>query len=95
MNNNKTSLISALVICVIGSLTQLAHAESLTYEAPNAYTKQQQNEAMRKAIENIGFVDMNSDSHAYIAQTNSTTISEPAIETKSEDKTENPLTIKF
>lgn len=50
---------------------------------------------MRKAIEDIGFVDMNSDSHAYIAQTNSTTKSEPAIETKSEDKTENPLTIKF
>ncbi|GFZ62153.1 hypothetical protein PSE10A_46640 [Pseudomonas amygdali pv. eriobotryae] len=95
MNNNKTSLISALVIFVIGSLTQFAHAESFTYEAPNAYTKQQRNEAMRKAIENIGFVDMNSDSHAYIAQTNSTTKSEPAIETKKENKTENPLTIKF
>ncbi|WP_147463118.1 hypothetical protein [Pseudomonas savastanoi] len=95
MNNKKTSLISALVICVIGSLTQFAHAESFTYEPTNAYTKQQQNEALRKAIEDIGFVDMNSDSHAYIAQTNSTTTSKPAVETKSEDKTENPLTIKF
>ncbi|WP_147473273.1 hypothetical protein [Pseudomonas coronafaciens] len=93
--NNKTSFISALAICVIGSLTQFAHAESFTYEPSNAYTKQQQNEAMRKAIEDFGFVDMNSDSHAYIAQTNSTTKSEPVIETKSEDKAENPLTIKF
>lgn len=50
---------------------------------------------MRKAIDNIGFVDMNSDSHAYIAQTELTTKSEPALETKSEDKAENPLTIKF
>lgn len=95
MNNNKTSFISALAICVIGSLTQFAQAESFTYEPSNAYTKQQQNEAMRKAIEDIGFVDMNSDSHAYIAQTNSTTKSERGIETKSEDKTENSLTIKF
>ncbi|WP_147479744.1 hypothetical protein [Pseudomonas amygdali] len=95
MNSNKTSLISALAICVIGSLTQFAHADSLRYEAPNAYTKQQQNEAMRKAIDNIGFVDMNSDSHAFITGTNSTVASEPAIEILSEKKTESPLTIKF
>lgn len=95
MNNNKTSFISALVICAIGSLTQFAHADSLRYEAPNAYTKQQQNDALHKAINNIGFVDLNLDSHAYISQTTSTAKSEPAIETHSEEKTESPLTIKF
>lgn len=93
--NNKTSLISALAICVIGSLTQLSHADSLRYEAPSAYTKQQQNQAFQKELDNIGFVDLNSDSHAFIAQTKSATKYEPAVEPKSDDKTENPLTIKF
>lgn len=66
--NNKYSFISALAICVIGSLTQLAHADSFSYKAQNPYIQQQQNEYFRKQLDSIGFVDQDYPARETLSQ---------------------------